>query len=509
MAKQFNASEATDRQLVERFGDVSDQAAFAEIVRRYGPMALATAKRILGREQDAEDACQATFFALAKLPDKLRTSDRIGGWLHEAVRRTSLSIRRSQIRDGRKMEHAREQFQETEERTDTDPTKRVANDELAIILDDELSKLPADFKTAIVLCDLEGVSQRQAAKQLGLPPTTVGNHIKKGRKLLCQRLVGRGITLTSVGLVGGIAAIRGSTALGDKFVNQTTNKAMLFAAGHDAAELGVSSTVIEMAVRLTTSMKTSKVVSLCLVAVVLVLLSGFIAERVGIRSVKQTLAQELRIVVPSDWEDIDADGRVSSAPSYRYQQIFHKDEFSSLEGGRQITQWSMRPDVETPAGHEVFWAEMEIRLSVTSVAPDEMSTVFEDNITGPETVVYQGPWTSVTQSTGPAGGAKDFDVHINLTEPFEYDPREGHLLHDLRTSGGESGVDQLLVRSPAGASMFTGPNAIDAEISTGAFFGVTPTRITFVPEPSSMGLAALGLTGIHACLRRRSLFAHA
>ena len=62
--KRFEVKKATDTQLLIRFQDGQDQHAFAELVRRYGPMVMATGRRVLGNEDDAEEVFQATFLAL-------------------------------------------------------------------------------------------------------------------------------------------------------------------------------------------------------------------------------------------------------------------------------------------------------------------------------------------------------------------------------------------------------------------------------------------------------------
>ena len=64
--KRLFTTTATDAQLLESYQQGRDQRAFAEIVRRHRPMVLATTRRVLRCSADAEDACQATFFTLAK-----------------------------------------------------------------------------------------------------------------------------------------------------------------------------------------------------------------------------------------------------------------------------------------------------------------------------------------------------------------------------------------------------------------------------------------------------------
>src|SRR5437762_349582 len=85
-----NADEPTDEVLLERFTSRMEQAAFAELVRRHGPMVLAVCRRVLRHEQDAEDAFQATFLVLARKTDTIRAHDSAGGWLYQVAHRVAL-----------------------------------------------------------------------------------------------------------------------------------------------------------------------------------------------------------------------------------------------------------------------------------------------------------------------------------------------------------------------------------------------------------------------------------
>jgi DNA-directed RNA polymerase specialized sigma24 family protein len=67
-----------DHQLLERFAADRDEAAFAALVRRHGPMVLATCRRVLRHAQDAEDAFQATFLILARKAGSIRRSESAG-----------------------------------------------------------------------------------------------------------------------------------------------------------------------------------------------------------------------------------------------------------------------------------------------------------------------------------------------------------------------------------------------------------------------------------------------
>ncbi|HLN30149.1 MAG TPA: sigma-70 family RNA polymerase sigma factor [Gemmataceae bacterium] len=181
----------SDERLLGRFVSDRDEAAFATLVQRHGPLVLRVCRRVLGHFQDAEDAFQATFLVLARKADTLRNRRTLAGWLYGVAHRTALTSRRSAMRRRRLDSPSGPLPPES-------PPAAAALRELQVILDDEVQRLPEKYRTPFVLCCLEGRSREDAARELGWKEGTVSSRIASARERLQRRLSRRGIALSSV-----------------------------------------------------------------------------------------------------------------------------------------------------------------------------------------------------------------------------------------------------------------------------------------------------------------------
>jgi RNA polymerase sigma factor (sigma-70 family) len=182
------ADPLSDRELLRRFTARRDEAAFAALVRRHGPMVMSVCRRRLHRTQDIEDAFQATFLVLLRKAPVYPWRECIGGWLHGVAARVALRLRADAAR-------ASAAVGRTTEEIHADPLEQLTARELFAAFDEELARLSATYREPLVLCYLQGQSQEEAARQLGWSLSTVRRRLERGRKLLHGRMARRGFSL--------------------------------------------------------------------------------------------------------------------------------------------------------------------------------------------------------------------------------------------------------------------------------------------------------------------------
>jgi RNA polymerase sigma factor (sigma-70 family) len=177
----------TDGQLLACFIEHRDEAAFAALVNRHGRLVWNVCRRLLSHH-DAEDAFQVTFAVLCHKAASIRRRECVASWLYGVAYQAALQARRASTR-------RRGRERQVADLPEPAVVERDRWPEVQALLDQELRCLPEHYQAVMVLCDLEGKTRKEAARQLGVPEGTVGSRLTRARLLLARRLARHGVAL--------------------------------------------------------------------------------------------------------------------------------------------------------------------------------------------------------------------------------------------------------------------------------------------------------------------------
>lgn len=186
----------SDGQLLGLFVKHRDGDAFAALVKRHSPMVMGVCRRVMSNLHDAEDAFQAAFLIFARKAGSVKAQDSVAGWLYRVAYRTALEAR---ARIARRRSKERQLDDAPDPVIEPDENQR----ELLALLDKELDRLPDKYRVPVVLCELEGMSRKEAARTLGLAEGTLSWRLAQAKKLLAKRLARHGLAISG----GGLAAV--------------------------------------------------------------------------------------------------------------------------------------------------------------------------------------------------------------------------------------------------------------------------------------------------------------
>ncbi|HSQ57402.1 MAG TPA: DUF1549 domain-containing protein, partial [Gemmata sp.] len=209
----------------------------------------------------------------------VRPREQVGNWLYGVAYRTALKARGGLAR--------RRSREKQVDIMPEPPAKHMQADwaDLQPLIDEELAKLPQKLRGPVVLCDIEGRSQREVAKQLGVPPATLATRLAAARRTLAQRLTKRGVTLSG-GAVAGLLTIHGSaSAVPHALAHGLTRAAEAVATGGAVASL-VSASAVQlsegvMRMMLLTKLKTVAVATITAIALTGGMGLGLVPARAG------------------------------------------------------------------------------------------------------------------------------------------------------------------------------------------------------------------------------------
>jgi RNA polymerase sigma factor (sigma-70 family) len=236
-----------DRELLQRFASRHEETAFEALVRRHGPMVLRVCWRVLRQSQDAEDAFQATFLLLARNARSVRKPDSLASWLHGVARRVAFKARTQRA--------VRRRHEELYAATAGLPAQTEA-EELRSALDEALMELPEPWRLPLILCYLEGLTQDEAAAQLGWSTRTFRRRLDEARDELGRLLTQRGVALSAALSVLLLSDYTVPAALPASLAASTVEAGSRLVAGKSAAGI-VSAEVLALTEGMRTAMFTN------------------------------------------------------------------------------------------------------------------------------------------------------------------------------------------------------------------------------------------------------------
>src|SRR5579871_2464202 len=191
--RRLTCPPVADAVLLSRWIEKRDEVAFAALVARHGPMVLGVCQRIFGDAHEAEDSFQATFLILARKAASLRRPEALACWLHGVASRLAWKCRAAARR---RASHQRVLAAEPAD-SRPDPLDLLTVREMLGLIDTEIRALREAYRLPVVLCDLEGRTQEEAAAMLGWTTGSLRNRLVRGRARLKARLARRGLVLAA------------------------------------------------------------------------------------------------------------------------------------------------------------------------------------------------------------------------------------------------------------------------------------------------------------------------
>jgi RNA polymerase sigma factor (sigma-70 family) len=281
---------SSDADLLTRFIRTRDEAAFAEIVQRHGPLVWAVCRSRLSAA-DADDAFQATFVVLARRAGSIRKRPSLASWLSGVARRVVKTVRARQLR--------RREVPLDLQHAPSGKSAEIERLDWRAVLDEELDRLPEKYRLPTLLCYYQGLTNEEAAKRLRWPHGTVCGRLARARHLLRKRLTRRGVTIAIGAFASGVAG-------------PPTD--LIAATLRASAAVNANGTVLQLAEAVMTAMWISKVKAWTAAGLAVVMLGSGTAGWVLIPAAAQVKSPDHSAPKVSDNEARTADANNVQAP---------------------------------------------------------------------------------------------------------------------------------------------------------------------------------------------------
>ena len=172
-----------------------DQQAFEMLVRTFGGRLLAVARRFVRNEEDAKDIVQSAYLSAFRALDQFEGACQLSTWLHRIVVNTALMKLRSRRRKPEQsIEDLLPAFQEDGHHVEQFSDWSAPADQLMELNETRttvracIERLPDNYRSVLMLRDIEELSTQEAAVALGMTPTAVKVRLHRARQALSTLL---------------------------------------------------------------------------------------------------------------------------------------------------------------------------------------------------------------------------------------------------------------------------------------------------------------------------------
>jgi len=172
---------ARDAALLTRVAE-GDHEAFTQIMTEHEDRVFSVCLRIMGDREQALDATQDTFLTAFRKAGQFKGESTLGTWVYRIAVNTCYDILRKQKR------RPSEPMPEYLDPADHGAQEEVESAGIRPEIQTALAAIPTEFRAAVVLADIEGMSLPEIAEVLGVPVGTVKSRVFRGRRLLAKQL---------------------------------------------------------------------------------------------------------------------------------------------------------------------------------------------------------------------------------------------------------------------------------------------------------------------------------
>lgn len=159
-----------------------------EVVTNHSAKVYRLAFRLTGNRYDAEDLTQEVFVRVFRSLDNFKPGT-LDGWLHRIT--TNLFLDQARRKNRIRFDGFAEDAESRLPGREPGPERSFEYNNLDVDVQAALEELPPDFRAAVVLCDLEGLSYDEVAEVLDVKLGTVRSRIHRGRTMLREKLAHR------------------------------------------------------------------------------------------------------------------------------------------------------------------------------------------------------------------------------------------------------------------------------------------------------------------------------